>query len=80
MRLRARQLHPAKIRKALRRRWFEQRLEHTLPRRAPGVVELGSDYGGWLVPAGLLGRPAAAGGRAGRSGTTDPEAPDTPAS
>jgi FkbM family methyltransferase len=56
MRLRPQQLHPAKVRKALRRRWFERRLEHNLPRRAPGVVELGSDYGGWLVPAGLLGR------------------------
>jgi FkbM family methyltransferase len=56
MLLRAQKLHPAKVRKALRRRWFEYRLERAVPGNSPGVAELGSPYGGWLVPVPLLGR------------------------
>jgi FkbM family methyltransferase len=47
-------LRPRKIRNALRRRWFEHRLERTPLSRAPGVIELGSKYGGWLIPSGLI--------------------------
>lgn len=47
-------LRPRKIRNALRRRWFEHRLERTPLSRAPDVIELGSPYGGWLIPSGLI--------------------------
>jgi FkbM family methyltransferase len=47
-------LRPHKIRNAWRRRWFEHRLERTPLSRAPGVVELGTPYGGWLIPGGLI--------------------------
>jgi FkbM family methyltransferase len=47
-------LRPRKIRNALRRRWFEHRLERTGLSQAPGVIELGSQYGGWLIPSGLI--------------------------
>jgi len=47
-------LRPAKVRSALRRRWFERRLG-SLP-LAPGlpVVSLGTAYGGWMIPDGVL--------------------------
>jgi FkbM family methyltransferase len=50
----ARKLRPAKIRNAVRRRWFERQV----PRQpfsdlTGGLIDLGSSYGGWLVPAGL---------------------------
>jgi len=51
-----RKLRPAKIRNGVRRRWFEQRLERTKLERAPGVRQMGSDYGGWMMPTGLIGR------------------------
>lgn len=47
-------LRPSKIRNALRRRWFEYRLERTPLRSAPGTIELGSPYGGWIVPGALV--------------------------
>lgn len=47
-------LRPQKIRNALRRRWFEHQLERTPLSQAPDVVELGSPYGGWLIPSGLI--------------------------
>jgi FkbM family methyltransferase len=50
----ARRLRPAKIRAGLRRRWFELRLERTPLVRGPGLVKLGSSYGGWIVPDGLI--------------------------
>jgi FkbM family methyltransferase len=48
-------LRPAKVRSAVRRRWFERRLG-ALP-LAPGVpvVDLGSTPGGWRIPDGILG-------------------------
>ncbi len=53
-RMSVRKLRPAKIRNAVRRRWFEHRLQATALSVAPGVVELGTAYGGWLIPAGLI--------------------------
>jgi FkbM family methyltransferase len=48
-------LRPAKVRVALRRRWFERRVPHTRYRDAPGgTVDLGTDYGGWMVPRELI--------------------------
>lgn len=48
-------LRPRKIRHAVRRRWFERRAPRMALRAAPGGVGLvGSDYGGWLMPCGLL--------------------------
>lgn len=51
----AAKLRPAKIRNALRRRWFEREV----PRRAtftpmPGVVDVGSAYGAWMIPVDLV--------------------------
>jgi FkbM family methyltransferase len=43
-------LRPAKVRSALRRRWFERRMRRTPLDPVPGLVELGSPYGGWIVP------------------------------
>jgi FkbM family methyltransferase len=46
-------LRPAKVRNALRRRWFEARV----PRRSyekARVVTLGSSYGGWSIPEGVV--------------------------
>jgi FkbM family methyltransferase len=50
-----RKLRPRKVRGALRRRWFENRLERTRLRDTGGVLELGSKYGGWIVPGELIG-------------------------
>lgn len=47
-------LRPAKVRRAVRRRWFERRLERTPLRPTAGVVELGSSYGGWKMPGDLI--------------------------
>ena len=43
-------LRPAKVRGALRRRWFERRMQRTPLDPVPGLVELGTAYGGWIVP------------------------------
>ena len=43
-------LRPAKVRSALRRRWFERRLGRLQTDPGNGLVMLGSDYGGWTVP------------------------------
>jgi FkbM family methyltransferase len=48
-------LRPAKVRSALRRRWFEYCLNRTRLEPVPGLVELGSHYGGWIVPADGIG-------------------------
>lgn len=48
-------LRPAKLRAALYRRAFEQILSRTPLRSAPGLRDLGSSYGGWIVPEGLIG-------------------------
>jgi FkbM family methyltransferase len=49
-----RKLRPAKIRRALRRRWFEFRISHAPRLTAPGLEDIGSAYGGWIVPTGLV--------------------------
>jgi FkbM family methyltransferase len=50
-----RKLRPAKVSSAVRRRWFERRLG-TLP-LVPGrsLVDLGTTYGGWRIPDGVVG-------------------------
>jgi FkbM family methyltransferase len=48
---RLQKLHPAKIRTAIRRRWFEARLSRLPLVEMPGLVDLGTTYGGWIVPA-----------------------------
>jgi FkbM family methyltransferase len=50
-----RKLRPSKVRHALQRRWFEHHLERTPLREVAGMVSLGSSYGSWLVPDGLIG-------------------------
>jgi FkbM family methyltransferase len=47
-------LRPAKVRNALRRRRFEYQIPRLDFHDAPGVLELGSTYGGWMVPGGLI--------------------------
>jgi FkbM family methyltransferase len=49
-------LRPAKIRNAVRRRWFERQLSRTPLTRIDGLLDIGSTYGGWTLPAGLLER------------------------
>jgi FkbM family methyltransferase len=49
-----RKLRPAKVASALRRRWFERRLERTPLSRVAGLVDLGTPYGGWTVPADMI--------------------------
>ncbi|MHB8531940.1 MAG: FkbM family methyltransferase [Solirubrobacteraceae bacterium] len=48
-------LRPAKVRAALYRRAFERILSRTPLQAAPGLRDLGSSYGGWIVPEGLIG-------------------------
>ena len=43
-------LRPAKVRSALRRRWFENRMERLESEPMDGLQPLGSDYGYWVVP------------------------------
>ncbi len=50
-----RKLRPARVRSALARRWFEWRLERMPLEAGPRMVELGTAYGGWLVPEGIVG-------------------------
>ena len=47
-------VRPAKIRNAARRRWFETRVPQLDYAEAPPLVELGSSYGGWRLPDGLI--------------------------
>jgi len=49
-----RKLRPSKVRNALRRRWFERQLSRLPLREIPGLVDLGTAYGGWIVPGGLI--------------------------
>lgn len=53
-RARLRRLRPAKVRNAVRRRWFEDRLSRLPLHEAPGLIDLGSPYGGWIVPGELI--------------------------
>lgn len=48
-------LRPAKIRRGLHRRWFELRVAQLPKHPAPGLADLGTSYGGWLVPCDLIG-------------------------
>ena len=43
-------LRPAKVRSALRRRWFENRMSRLNVEPMDGLIALGSDYGYWTVP------------------------------
>jgi len=47
-------LRPAKVSSALRRRWFESQVPRLALREIPGIVDLGSSYGGWAVPGDLI--------------------------
>jgi FkbM family methyltransferase len=47
-------LRPAKIRAALRRRLFEAALERTPLHTGPRIVEVGSGYGSWPIPEGVV--------------------------
>jgi FkbM family methyltransferase len=47
-------LRPTKIRSALRRRWFEYQLPRIEMREIPGLVKLGTAYGGWTIPGDLV--------------------------
>ena len=47
-------LRPAKVSSALRRRWFELQVPRLQLREIPGIVDLGSSYGGWAVPGDLI--------------------------
>jgi FkbM family methyltransferase len=47
-------LKPAKVRSALKRRWFEYRLSRLPQRAGPKLVALGSAYGGWKLPEGVI--------------------------
>ncbi len=49
-------MRPRKVRRAVRRRVFERRVCRGAEIEAgPPLVRLGTDYGGWVVPAGLIG-------------------------
>jgi FkbM family methyltransferase len=47
-------LRPSKVRAGIRRRWFELVMERTPLSPVPGLVHLGSSYGGWIMPGGLI--------------------------
>jgi FkbM family methyltransferase len=43
-------LRPSKVRSALRRRWFENRMKRVDTEPLEGLQALGSNYGDWVVP------------------------------
>jgi FkbM family methyltransferase len=45
----------ARVRGAIQRRWFEHQLSRVPLRETSGLVELGSAYGGWIIPGELVG-------------------------
>ena len=45
---------PAKVRSALKRRWFENRVLRTRLRKMDGLVYLGTSYGGWTLPGDVI--------------------------
>lgn len=49
-------LRPAKLRSAVRRRWFEHRLGNLPLEPGPPILSLGTTYGGWKIPDGILER------------------------
>jgi FkbM family methyltransferase len=54
MRMTLSKVRPAKVRSAVRRRWFERQLGRTELTGAGQPIHLGSAYGGWMVPAALI--------------------------
>jgi FkbM family methyltransferase len=49
-----RKLRPAKVRSAVRRRWFERQLGRLPLEPGPPILSLGTVYGGWAIPDGVL--------------------------
>jgi FkbM family methyltransferase len=47
-------LRPAKVRSALKRRWFEHLAARVEMRHMPGMIELGSSYGSWIMPGDVI--------------------------
>lgn len=47
-------LRPAKIRSALKRRWFERMVPRLDLTPMPGLVDVGTAYGGWTIPVDLV--------------------------
>ena len=47
---------PAKVRSAVSRRWFEYRLNATPLTNAGSPVNVGTPYGGWMLPVALMRR------------------------
>jgi len=48
-------LRPAKVSSAFRRRWFERQLANIPLTDAGSPIHLGTDYGGWMIPAAVIG-------------------------
>jgi FkbM family methyltransferase len=51
-----RKLRPDKLRRALRRRWFEWRMSRLPLRHVDGVADVGTPYGGYMLPVNQIGR------------------------
>jgi FkbM family methyltransferase len=51
---RLRKIRPTKVRNAVRRRWFEYQIPRLTFHDAPGLVDLGTSYGGWTIPGELI--------------------------
>ena len=51
---RLKQLRPATVQSAIRRRWFERQLSRIRLTPTSGLLELGSAYGGWIIPGELV--------------------------
>lgn len=47
-------IRPAKVQSAIRRRWFERRVSRVALTDMGGLEYLGSAYGGWTLPGGLI--------------------------
>jgi FkbM family methyltransferase len=47
-------LRPAKLRSALKRRWFEHLASRVEMRHLSGLIELGSAYGSWIMPGDVI--------------------------
>jgi len=47
-------LRPAKVRSALKRRWFEHLASRVEMRHLSGLIELGSAYGSWIMPGDVI--------------------------
>jgi FkbM family methyltransferase len=47
-------LKPAKVRSALKRRWFEYKMSRVPLTAGPAIIAMGSDYGGWALPGEVI--------------------------